>query len=250
MASDTINVTYGAAETPPTTLPEQPGSSQVSLGDAHWEALLVGGAAILGGSSIGADFGTDGQVTGSAGCNTYFASYETSGNSLTVGPAGSTRLACSEPAGVMEQEAAYLSLLQTSATFEIAQAGGQLSIRDVSGSEILVYNAAVTGVVTSLSQIVLPEDAMVTVQLQDVSVQDVPAVILGQDEIQTGGEQVPIAYVVLYDPTKIMPQNTYSMSVRITDGAGSLLFVSDTVIPVLTRGNPTHDVEIPVVPVP
>jgi uncharacterized lipoprotein YbaY len=77
----------------------------------------------------------------------------------------------------------------TSATYEIVQTGGQLVIRDPSGSEILVYNAAVTGVVTYPPQTALPDDAVVIVQLRDVSLQDVPAEILGQDEIQTGGLQ-------------------------------------------------------------
>ncbi|HJS28728.1 MAG TPA: YbaY family lipoprotein, partial [Anaerolineales bacterium] len=175
--------------------------------------------------------------------------YETSGNALTVGQAGSTLIACSEPPGIMEQESAYLSLLQSSATYEIVQAGGQLSIRDASGTEVLVYNAAVTGVVTYPSDTILPDDAIVTVQLQDVSLQDVPAEILGQDEIQAGGQQAPIPYVVLYDATRILPNHTYSMSARITDGAGNLLFISDTATLVLTRGNPTHDVEIVAVPV-
>jgi heat shock protein HslJ len=47
------------------------------------------------------DFGDDGHITGSAGCNRYFASYEVKGTAITVGPAGSTMMYCDTP-GVMD----------------------------------------------------------------------------------------------------------------------------------------------------
>jgi ABC-type amino acid transport substrate-binding protein len=48
---------------------------------------------------------------GSSGCNTYRGEYQVQGNEirLSVGPI--TQLYCADPAGTMEQEAAYLSLL-------------------------------------------------------------------------------------------------------------------------------------------
>jgi uncharacterized lipoprotein YbaY len=39
------------------------------------------------------------------------------------------------------------------------------------------------------------------------------------------------------------------MSVRITDADGKLLFINDTHIPVITRGNPTKEVEVAVITV-
>jgi uncharacterized lipoprotein YbaY/heat shock protein HslJ len=243
MASDTINVTYGTVEAlDPTTPPDSP---LVPLDAAYWVLVSSGGAPVLAGSQITADFGEDGQVTGLAGCNSYFAPFEVSGASLTIGLAGSTRMACSEPQGVMEQETAYLSQLTLAATYEIT--GGQLVLRDPSGADILVYNAAVTGLVNSLQEVTLPADAILTVQLQDVSLQDAPAVILGEQVIQASGQQLPILFMVVYDPTVIQQNRSYSMMARITDAAGNLLFISDTNIPVITGGSPTHDVEILVV---
>lgn len=109
--------------------------------------------------------------------------------------------------------------------------------------------AAVTGEVTYRQRIALPEDAVVTVQLQDVSLADAPAEVLGEQVIETDGKQVPIPYEVEYDEEDIIENHTYSMSARITDGGGNLLFISDTVVPVITNDNPTSDVEIVVVPV-
>jgi putative lipoprotein len=105
----------------------------------------------------------------------------------------------------------------------------------------------VNGTVTYRQRIALPEDAVVTVQIQDVSRMDAPARVIGEHVIHTSGGQVPIGYSVPYDPGAIDESHSYSMSARIEDGEGKLLFISDTVVPVITRNNPTKDVEIIVV---
>ncbi len=109
--------------------------------------------------------------------------------------------------------------------------------------------AAVTGTVTYRQRIALPEDAVVTVQIQDTSRADAPAEVIGEQIIETNGRQVPIPYSVNYNPNAIVENHTYTMSARITDGQGKLLFINDTSIPVITRGNPATDLEIVVVPV-
>ncbi|NIV38928.1 MAG: lipo-like protein [Anaerolineae bacterium] len=109
--------------------------------------------------------------------------------------------------------------------------------------------SSVTGTVIYRERIALPDDAVVTVQLQDVSKQDVKAAVMGEQLIKTEGKQVPIDYAVPYDEDAIDERFTYSVSARIEDGAGKLLFISDTVIPVITRDNPSKDVEILVVSV-
>lgn len=109
--------------------------------------------------------------------------------------------------------------------------------------------ASVSGTVIYRERIALPDDAVVKVQLQDVSKMDAKAAVLGEQMIPTEGKQVPFEYSVPYDPESIDERFTYSMSARIEDGAGKLLFISDTVIPVITRDNPTEDVEILVVSV-
>jgi putative lipoprotein len=105
----------------------------------------------------------------------------------------------------------------------------------------------VTGTVTYRERIALPDDAVVTVRIQDVTRMDAAAQVMGEQVIHTSGSQVPVAYAVPYDPEAIDDGYSYSMSARIEDGAGKLLFISDTVVPVITRDNPTKDVEIVVV---
>jgi len=98
-----------------------------------------GFASVLSGSEVLALFGDDGRVTSSAGCNNYFASFEVEGETLSVGPAGSTRMMCAEPEGVMDQEAAYLAALGSAATYQIK--GDSLQVWDADGSRMLSYEA-------------------------------------------------------------------------------------------------------------
>jgi len=61
----------------------------------------------------------DGNVSGSAGCNSYSGSFEVNGNELSIGPLAGTMRMCASPEGIMEQEAAYQAALQSTATYRI-----------------------------------------------------------------------------------------------------------------------------------
>jgi heat shock protein HslJ len=77
----------------------------------------------ISGTTITATF-EDGQVSGSAGCNSYSGSYQVSGDTITVGAVAITEMACLEPEGVMEQELLFVEFLTDAQTFRIAD--GQL----------------------------------------------------------------------------------------------------------------------------
>jgi heat shock protein HslJ len=61
----------------------------------------------------------EGQVTGKAGCNSYFGGYETDGSTLTMGPMGSTMMFCMEPEGAMDMEQTFLMAMGAAETFEV-----------------------------------------------------------------------------------------------------------------------------------
>ena len=82
--------------------------------------------------------------------------------------------------------------------------------------------ASITGDVTYLQRIALPDDAVLTVRLQDISRRDVAAEVLGEQVIETDGKQVPIPSEVEYHEDDIVDNHTYGMSDRIEDGAGNL----------------------------
>lgn len=82
----------------------------------------------------------DGQVSGSGGCNRFFAAYTDDGNQLTIGMPGSTMMACEEE--VMASEQAILGALSTVGSFAVA--GQQLHLFDADGALLLSAAPEVT----------------------------------------------------------------------------------------------------------
>jgi heat shock protein HslJ len=75
-------------------------------------------ANLISGTEITAEFGTDGNLTGTAGCNNYTTGYEVDGEQITIGPTAVTAMMCQEPAGVMDQESAYLTALEKAVVYK------------------------------------------------------------------------------------------------------------------------------------
>jgi len=98
--------------------------------------------------------------------------------------------------------------------------------------------ATVRGTINTQSQVDLPASAIVNVQLQDTSRADAPAIVLGEQVIQSS-EQFPIPFEVEYDPDKIDERNVYSIRVRV-EIEGKLIFINTTSHYVITRGFPTE----------
>ncbi len=71
---------------------------------------------VLEGTQITATF-SDTEVTGSAGCNNYVGTLRPVDDYFNVGPIVVTQMACAEPAGIMEQEQAYLTALEATDGF-------------------------------------------------------------------------------------------------------------------------------------
>ena len=128
----TINVTPLAPTATPAPVPDP-------LSGTRWNVINYNnGSAVvtlLPGTSLTLDFGADGRATGSSGCNTYQASFSLNGNAISIGQPAATALFCADPAGVMDQEQAFLAALQAAATFRVTgntldlnTAGGQIAI--------------------------------------------------------------------------------------------------------------------------
>lgn len=71
---------------------------------------------VIPGTEITATF-SDTDVAGSAGCNDYTGTLTPVEDYFTVGPIATTLQACLEPAGIMEQEQAYLAALEATDGF-------------------------------------------------------------------------------------------------------------------------------------
>jgi heat shock protein HslJ len=97
------------AETTPTPTPTPPAAE----GD-FFKVTSFGATgsekAVLAGTEITAVF-TETRITGNAGCNDYSGTLTRTADSFTVSNLIATEKACTEPAGIMEQEQAYLAAL-------------------------------------------------------------------------------------------------------------------------------------------
>jgi heat shock protein HslJ len=123
---------------------------QTPLEGTTWSAQAYnngrgGVVSLIAGTEITARFEA-GRVGGSAGCNTYTASYTLNGSAIEIRPAISTRMACPSPPGRMEQEAAYLAALQTARVYRIE--GSRLTLETADGARVASF-VSTTGVRTS-----------------------------------------------------------------------------------------------------
>jgi len=105
------------------------------LGGSRWIATMInngrgGVASLVEGTVVTAEFGTDGRVAGSGGCNQFSGGYTLEGDGLAIGPVASTRKACLEPEGVGQQESAYLAALALVATWSFREDRLQLRAAD------------------------------------------------------------------------------------------------------------------------
>jgi heat shock protein HslJ len=93
---------------------------------------------VLPGSQVTAEFGLDGTLSGTGGCNRYSGGYKLDGAQIKIGPLASTMMACMEPAGLMEQEGAYLKALEGAASYRLVE--GKLELLDSAGQVSLVFS--------------------------------------------------------------------------------------------------------------
>ena len=87
---------------------------------------------VLAGTKLTANFDTTGHISGFAGCNEFNGPATTTPPKISIGPLAATKKFCDEPAGVMEQESAYLAALASAATYSIQ--GAALEFRTAGGA--------------------------------------------------------------------------------------------------------------------
>jgi heat shock protein HslJ len=91
---------------------------------------------LLTGSEVTALF-EGGNLSGSAGCNTYTTTYTLDGDNFEAAEVVSTRMACEEPEGIMDQEAKFLENIQNAV--KLIQTGGLIQLLDAEGNTIVAF---------------------------------------------------------------------------------------------------------------
>lgn len=99
---------------------------------------------------------------------------------------------------------------------------GMLAVPEMSSAA----EKTLKGEVMYRERIALPPNAVLSVQLADVSLADAPAAIIGERKVAPAG-QVPIRFEISFDPQVIRPNMTYALQARITVD-DRLMFISDT----------------------
>ncbi len=200
-------------------------------------------------------------MTFTADCNVGNMSYEINNAGMTGGMLavpGPVTLAACAPESHSES---FIASLQAAQNYRVWAGGSEMELALPAGGGTLLLRdanapatdeipsaggAIVSGMVTNVDNAPIAEGATAAIQIQDTSLADAAATVIGEQVIENPG-QFPIAYQVAYDPNAIVENHTYTMSTRITGSDGSLLFINDTSIPVITRDNLTDGVEIPVI---
>jgi heat shock protein HslJ len=97
--------------------------SEVSLNGTEWVLTSLNGNDPVEGASFTLAF-AEGQLSGKAGCNSYFGDYDQQGNTISMPMIGMTEMYCMDPQGVMDQEGIYLGILSRVNAFSVE--GSQL----------------------------------------------------------------------------------------------------------------------------
>ncbi len=106
-----------------------------------------------------------GEAGGSAGCNSYFGSYEIGADTLTFGEFGSTAMICEDPAQGVED--AYLALLSGVAGWAVEDS--VLSLSDATGAETLIFGDAPVQVTESDVAALVAELESLQTQIDEAS---------------------------------------------------------------------------------
>ena len=204
-------------------------------------------------------YASDGTITYLADCASGSSSYDLNNGGMTGGMLVEPGSLAEPDCGSDSLAAGFVNALAAAQSYGVWAGGNQMQLILPAGGGILFLRDAdaptpesgggcVNGAITYPEPVALPEDAVVQAQIQDTSMAYALATVMGE-QIITNPRQFPISYQVCYDPSQIQENHTYSMSVRIADSDGKLLYINDTHIPVITRGNPTENVEIAVIAV-
>lgn len=98
------------------------------------QMLTAGGQTEVVQTGVSAQF--DGAtISGTAGCNSYHASYEASGSDISFGPIAATKKIC--PEDEQSTEDRYLQLLAEAGSYEVS--GRSMSMNDNDGTPVLQF---------------------------------------------------------------------------------------------------------------
>jgi len=110
---------------------------QFMLSGTRWILQSMHGQELLEDTAIILKL-TENEISGSSGCNLYYAQYTTQPkNRIEIDEVANTDMGCFEPVGILEQEEEYISTLQKATSYSLD--GENLFIADKQGNILLQY---------------------------------------------------------------------------------------------------------------
>jgi heat shock protein HslJ len=112
-------------------------AQSLDLSGTSWRATMINNGreavvGVLAGTTVTLEFREDGKAGGSAGCNRWNAGFRSGARALSFTRPMTTRMACPEPPGAMEQERNFLQALETVAVAR--REGDRLELRRADGA--------------------------------------------------------------------------------------------------------------------
>ncbi len=104
-------------------------STATELVETAWRSTHIGEMRLESGAEINIQFDSGNSVAGHSGCNRFFGEYYLTDGALEIGPLGTTRMACPEPANSFE--ISFLQALGQART--VARVDTRLVMRDGEG---------------------------------------------------------------------------------------------------------------------
>jgi len=104
-------------------------------------------------------------------------------------------------------------------------------------------SASLTGIVTYRERVLLPADALVVLQIAEVTPAGTGGQVIVEQTFATGGAQPPFRFNLRYDPSVIDAGRVYTLQGRILSG-GRTLFTTANLIPVITGNAPRSDIQV------
>lgn len=119
------------------TQPSSTDTPKADLIGSTWLAEDIDGRGVIDNAQSTLIFGTDGRVSGNAGCNRYGGTIALKGASLIIDQVFSTKMACVAPA-LMDQETRFLEALQATRSYRMD--GTKLLLVDGAGKTRLRFD--------------------------------------------------------------------------------------------------------------